>query len=153
MVIGEALNRRADLRARISGLQERIRECVVEEEGVDPPEDATVLLAEVGVMCDELEGLIAQINQSNAVSRLSTGETVTEALARRDVIAVRRKALTEAVAAAAGRGLYSLRRGDARMVRQVSVAELQAEIDSHARERRELENMLQQHNWTAPLVG
>jgi len=152
MVIGEALNRRADLRRRIAALQERIRECVLVEEGAEPPEDAGGLLAEVGTLCDELQNLIAQLNHSNAVSRLSTGETVTEALARRDVIELRRKALNDAVAATTGRGLYSLRRGEARMVRQVSVGDLQREIDSRARERRELENLLQQHNWTAPLV-
>ncbi len=38
------------------------------------------------------------------------------------------------------------------MVRQVNVSELQSKLDELAKERRELDNRLQAHNWRAPLI-
>ncbi len=38
------------------------------------------------------------------------------------------------------------------MVRQVSVSEIQAQIDEMAKQRRELDTLLQAHNWTTPLI-
>lgn len=102
MIIGEALNHRSDLQKRIAQLQDRLRACVVAQEGEEPPENPNELLAEIDRQCDELEGLIAKINHANAQARLTAGETVTEALARRDVIALRQGALRAAIKAATG---------------------------------------------------
>ncbi len=38
MIIGEALNRRADLQKRIAQLQDRVSACVLAQEGEEPPE-------------------------------------------------------------------------------------------------------------------
>jgi hypothetical protein len=38
------------------------------------------------------------------------------------------------------------------MVRQVAVGDLQERVDAQAKERRELENALQEHNCTTPLL-
>lgn len=67
------------------------------QEGEEPPESPDELLAELERRCDELQGLIAKINHTNAGARLATGETVTEGLARRDVIALRQGALRTAI--------------------------------------------------------
>jgi hypothetical protein len=39
------------------------------------------------------------------------------------------------------------------MVRQIKVSDVRTQIDALARERRELDTLLQRHNWTAPLIG
>jgi hypothetical protein len=151
--IGEALNRRADLQKRIAQLQERIGPSVLVQEGDEPPEQADALLAELRDLADELERLIARINHTNAASRLPSGLTVTEALARRDVTALRSAALRSAIRAAADRGPFGrYSRSVIRMIRLVNVGELQAQLDALARARRELESELQQHNWTTPLI-
>jgi hypothetical protein len=80
MILGEALNRRSNLQKRITQLQERLRANVLVQEGGEPAESADELLAELGSLCDELERLIAQINHTNASTKLSSGETVTEGL-------------------------------------------------------------------------
>jgi hypothetical protein len=156
LIIGEALNRRSDLQKRIAQLQDRLSACVIAQEDEEPPEDPHELLAELGGLCDELEGLIAKINHTNATARLTTGETVTEGLARRDTITVRQGALRAAIKAATGGsiglGLTRYSRSEIRMVRQVSVRELQSKLDGLARERRELDNRLQEHNWQATLI-
>lgn len=153
VIIGEALNRRVDLQKRLAQLQDRLRASVLVHEGEEPPEDPADLLQEVDAVCDALQELIAQINHTNAESRLSNGETVTEALARRDVIGLRRGALKSAVDATTDRGFSAFRRSDVRMVRQIKVSDVRAQIDALARERRELDTLLQRNNWTAPLIG
>lgn len=155
-MIGEALNRRSDLQKRIAQLQDRLSACVVVQEDEQPPEDPQELLTELGGLCDELQELIAKINHTNAMSRLQTGETVTQGLARRDTITLRQGALRAAITAATGRsiglGLTRYSRSEIRMVRQVNVSELQSKLDELAKERRELDNRLQAHNWRAPLI-
>lgn len=54
-IVGEALNRRADLQKRIAQLQDRISASVLAQEGEDPPERPDELLAELDGLCDELQ--------------------------------------------------------------------------------------------------
>lgn len=154
VIVGEALNRRSDLQKRIAQLQERLRGSVMVQEGDEPPESAEELLVEIESLCGELQSLIARINHTNAGTRLGTGETVTEGLARRDVLALRQGALRTAVRAATTDGLPFSRysRSEIRMVRQIRVGETQARIDALAKEQRELDTRLQEHNWTTPMV-
>jgi DNA repair exonuclease SbcCD ATPase subunit len=158
LIVGEALNRRADLQKRIAQLQERLSSCVLAQEGEQPPESPDELLAELSGRCDELEELMAKINHTNANARLASGETVTECLARRDVITLRQNTLRTAIKAAtggsfgSGLGLARYSRSEIRMVRQVKVSELQSQLDALSRQRRELDNRLQAHNWQATLM-
>jgi hypothetical protein len=102
LIVGEALNRRADLQKRVAQLQGRLSACVLAQEGEQPPENPEELLAEHDSLCDELEGLIAKINHTNATATLAGGQTVTEGLARRDALALRQGALRAAIKAANG---------------------------------------------------
>ncbi len=121
------------------------------QEGDTPPEDPAKLLAELGELTAELEGLITRINLTNAGSRLGTGETVTAALARRDVLGLRQTVLRAAVdAVGASQARYS--RSEIRLARQIDVAGLRKELDDLARERRELDTAIQEYNWTADLI-
>lgn len=152
--LGEALNRRSDLQKRVAQLGERLRANALAQEGDQPAEPPDELLAELDRACDELETLFARINQTNATTKLPSGGTVTEALARRDVLALRRSALRSAIDGASDRGglfgRYS--RSEIRMIRQIDVAALQAQADALARARRELDSEIQQHNWTTDLI-
>lgn len=155
MIIGEALSRRADLQKRVAQVQDRLRASVLVQEGDEPPEMPEKLLGDLGSLCDELEELIARINHTNASTRLYGGETVTEALARRDVLAIRQDGLRGAVRAATnerGGGLLRYSRSEIRMVRHISVSDIQAQIDELAKRQRELDAELQAHNWTTPLI-
>lgn len=155
MIVGEALSRRADLQKRVGQIQDRLQASALVQEGDEPPESPDELLAELGAVCDELEELIAQINHTNAGTRLPGGETVTEGLARRDVLDLRQGGLRGVIRTTTnegGRGLFRYGRSEIRMVRQVSVGELQSQLDQLAKERRELDTALQAHNWTTPLI-
>lgn len=152
MIVGEALTRRSDLQKRIAQLQDRLSANALVQEGEEPPESPEELLAEYSLLCDELQRLIAQINHTNTGTKLATGETVTEGLARRDVLALRQSGLRAVVRAAMNESFHRYSRSEIRMVRQVSVSEVQAQIDEMAKQRRELDTLLQAHNWTTPLI-
>lgn len=154
MIIGEALNRRSDLQKRIAQLRERLGASVLAQEGEEPPESPQALLEELDSLCEELQSLAAQINHTNAATELPGGETVTAALARRDVLDLRLAVLRAMVKEATGRGgpfsRYS--RSEIRMVRQIEVGEVQRQLDLLAKQRRELDTLLQEHNWSTPMT-
>jgi hypothetical protein len=149
--LGEALTRRADLQARLTHLTTRLRASAVVQEGDKPPEDPERLLAELDTLSAELESLIASINLTNAASALPDGRTVTAALARRDVLARRQSVLRSAAdAVTEAQARYS--RSEIRMIRQLDVVRLHKGADDLARERRELDTAIQEHNWTTDLI-
>jgi len=151
MRLGEALARRSDLQKRIAQLTGRLQASAVVQEGDAPPEDPGALLRDLSEMSSELERLIAAINLTNAASRLDDGRTVTERLAERDVLRLRQGVLrsaADAVAQASAR--YS--RSEIRLARQIDVAAVRREIDDLARQLRELDTAIQEHNWTTELL-
>ncbi|MGH2514918.1 MAG: DIP1984 family protein, partial [Ktedonobacterales bacterium] len=77
--------------------------------------------------------------------------TLTEALARRDVLDIHRSIL-KTIADTASERLerYSLR--EIRRVTTVDVGALRRQIDDLARQRRELDTAIQAANWTTELI-
>jgi hypothetical protein len=149
--LGEALARRAELQSRLSELRDRLAASTLVQEGDSPPEDPAELVAEIDRSADELERLIATINRTNAATELRPGTTMTDALARRDVLGVRHGALkTAADATAVKQARYS--RSEIRMVRTLDMAEIRARVDGLARERRDLDAEIQAANWTVDLA-
>ena len=150
MKLGEALARRSDLQKRLAQLAVRLRESAIVQEGSQPPESPDDLLGEVDRLAEELERLIALINRTNSSTRLPSGVTLTEALARRDVLALRHGVLHQAAEAAAQAQARYVR-SEIRLVRLIDVAAVRARLDDLARERRELDTEIQAHNWTVDL--
>jgi hypothetical protein len=152
MKLGEALARRSELQSRLGEIRDRLRVSAVVQEGDVPPEDPGPLLAEVDRVADELERLIAQINMTNVGTRLASGATLTEALARRDVLGLRHGALKAAADATVQQhARYS--RSEIRLVRTFDVAEVRRRVDELARDRRALDVEIQAANWTVDLTG
>jgi hypothetical protein len=151
MKLGEALSLRADAQKRIAQIGSRLQASAVVQEGDTPPEDPARLLAELAGLTTELERLITAINLTNAAGRLPSGQSVTAALARRDVLAIRQGVLRSAVNAVTDQqARYS--RSEIRLQRQIDVAALRRELDDLARERRELDTAIQELNWSVDLI-
>jgi hypothetical protein len=131
MKLGEALARRSDVQARIAQVRDRLAATALAQEGDEPPEPAGALLAELDALLEELRDLIVAVNRTNAATRLPSGATLTEALARRDVLGMRHSALTAVVKATAqAQARYS--RSEIRIVRTVDVAGLRRAADEAA---------------------
>ncbi len=153
MKLAEALALRADAARRAEQLRTRITASARYQEGETPAEDATALLAEAAEVLGELETLIRRINHTNAAVRVEGG-TLTDALARRDVLRLRHRLVTAAADAAAGesqRGFRQLR-SELKMIPALPVAELRSQADDLARQLREVDTLIQRSNWEAELV-
>ena len=155
MKLAEALALRADASRRIEQLRTRIVANARFQEGEEPAEDAQALLAEAGVALDELEDLIRRINRTNAATRIGPEGTITDALARRDVLRARHSVVTAAADAAAGKsqaGMGRQLRSELKMLTALPVARLRAQADDLARQIRDLDVRIQQSNWEFDLV-
>jgi hypothetical protein len=150
--LAEALALRADAARQVERLRARIVANARFQEGEEPTEDAAALLAEAGRVLDELEGLIRRINRTNAATRMGPEGTITDALARRDVLRARHSVVTAAADAAAGHGTGRQLRSELKMLTALPVAQLRAQADDLARQVRELDARIQQSNWEFDLL-
>lgn len=156
MKLAEALALRSDAQKRLAQLQARAVASARYQEGEDPPERAEELLTEARAVTDEIEGLVRRINRTNASTQLEPGLTVTDAIAQRDALALRRKLVTAVADAAAGhderRGWGRQLRSELRQLTDLPVGELRREADDIARRYRELDVRVQEANWATELV-
>jgi polyhydroxyalkanoate synthesis regulator phasin len=153
MKLAEALALRADAARRVEQLRARIAASARYQEGEAPAEDAAVLLTEAGEVLGELELLMRQINRTNAAT-LVEGGTLTDALARRDVLRLRHSVVTSAANSAVGEGERGLRQllSELKMIPALPVAELRGRADGLARQLREVDTLIQRTNWEADLL-
>lgn len=153
MKLAEALALRADASRRVEQLRTRIAASARYQEGETPAEDAAALLVEAGEVLAELESLIRKINRTNAATRLGQ-ETLTDALARRDVLRLRHRLVAAAADAAAGEGQRGYRqlRSELKMIPALPVAELRGQADELARQVRDVDTLIQRTNWEVDLL-
>jgi hypothetical protein len=153
MKLAEALALRADASRRAEQLRARVTGSARYQEGETPAEDAAALLAEAGEVLGELESLIRRINRTNAATPVDGG-TLTDALARRDVLRLRHSIVTAAADAAAGEGQRGYRqlRSELKMIPALPVADLRRQADDLARQLREVDTLIQRTNWEADLA-
>ncbi|KAA0019502.1 DIP1984 family protein [Antrihabitans cavernicola] len=153
MKLAEALALRADNARKAEQLRTRIVGNARYQEGETPAENAAALVADAEAVFDELESLIRRINKTNAAAAVGDG-TMTDALARRDVLRLRHKTITAAADAAAGAGGGYGRqlRSELTFVSALPVAELRSTADDLARQLRELDVEIQRRNWEVDLA-
>lgn len=154
MKLAEALARRADLTTRLTELRGRALSVAQHQEGDNPAEDPAELIAESDRAAEELRVLITRINTTNLATTVRDGESVTSALARRDVLRLRHRLRTELAdrATTGGSGVFRSLRSEIRLVSAVDVRALRGEADDLARQMRELDTRLQEVNWTTELT-
>ncbi|MCZ1005544.1 DIP1984 family protein [Streptomyces lydicus] len=155
MKLAEALAERAEATRRAEQLRTRVVSSARYQEGETPAEDAAELLAEAGEVLGTLETLIRRINRTNAAVQLGQDGTLTDALARRDVLRLRHSVITAAADAAAGtgeRGYGRQLRSELKMLSALPVAELRGQADVLAREIREIDVRIQRTNWEVDLL-
>ena len=151
MKLAEALIRRADCQKRFEQLKARLIVNAKVQEGDVPAETPAELLAELGRVANELLEFIKRINKTNSVTVFGAGETLSDVLAERDLLALQRAAYAEmAQAASITQGRYT--RSEVKYVATVNVADLQKRVDELAKNYRELDARIQELNWQTELV-
>lgn len=151
MKLAEALIRRADSQKRFEQVKARLVGNAKVQEGDVPAEAPAELIAELDRVAYDLLELIKRINKTNSATVFNGSETLSDALAQRDLIALRRGAYAElAQAASITQGRYM--RSEVKFVATVNVAEIQKNADQLAKEYRERDARIQELNWQAELL-
>jgi hypothetical protein len=151
MKLAEALVLRADLQTRLAQMRTRLTQSALVQEGEQPPENPTELLAELAQMLAQLQDLVARINKTNLQATLPNGTTLTDALAQRDILSQQHSIISELANTASNR-IERYGRSEIRKLATVDVAALRRQLDELARQRRELDTTIQATNWTIDLI-
>jgi hypothetical protein len=157
MKLAEALALRSDLQTRLAQLKERAIAVARYQEGEEPAEVATDLLAQARSICDEIEDLVRRVNRTNSSTEIADGLTITDAIAGRDNLALKRRLVTSVADAAAGHNPNAnpwerQLRSELRQITDVPVSQLRSEADDLARRYRELDVRIQEANWATELI-
>jgi predicted ATP-dependent Lon-type protease len=151
MKLAEALILRADCQKRFEQLKTRIIRSAKVQEGDEPAEKPDELITELEGVSTELAALIKGINKTNSTTLVGEGRTLSDALAERDVLALRRVVYSGlAQAAAVTQDRYS--RSEVKFKSTVSVALIQKRVDELAKAYRELDSRIQELNWKTELA-
>lgn len=151
MKLAEALAERSDCQNRIEELRKRLIRSARVQEGDQPTEDTTELLAETERTFARMLELVSAINRTNSKTGFDNEQSISDAIAERDVAGKRRDFLAGIADAASTRqDRYS--KSEVRFVATVSVGKLHAEVDQLAKRYRELDIRLQELNWKTELI-
>jgi predicted transcriptional regulator len=151
MKLAEALILRADCQKRFGQVKSRLSTNARVQEGDQTAEDPKLLFAELERVAEELSDLIKRINKTNSSTLVQPNQTLSDALADRDVLALRRAAYSE-LAQGAAFTHDRFTRSEIKYVRTIDVAEIQKRSDELAKNYRELDTRIQEINWNTELL-
>lgn len=149
MKLAEALILRADLQTRMEQLRQRLDANARVQEGEKPAENPEDLLKELDEVSAQLEQLIARINLTNA-SVKKDGKTLTELLARREVLSQRISVLRNFLDTASNTVMRGSRM-EVKIYSTVDVAQLRRQADALSQQLRTLDTTIQSTNWLREL--
>ena len=150
MKLANALSQRSELQTRIRQLESRLNNNSLQE-GEQPAEDPMELLKELEADYARLEELISAINRTNNSTKIGEGSTLSDLLAKRDCLKGKLSVLRGFLDNASA----MVRRHSASEIKiksTVDVRQLQKQVDGLSRELRELEETIQEKNWTTELL-
>lgn len=151
MKLANALSQRSELQTRIRQLESRLNNNAQVQEGEKPAEDPAELLQELEADYARLEELISAINRTNNNTKTEGGATLSDLLAKRDCLKGRLSALRNFLDNASA----LVRRhsvSEIKVKSTVDVRQLQKQLDALAKELRELDETIQEKNWTTELL-
>lgn len=152
MKLAEALLLRTDIQKKLASLQARAQKYTVVQEGERPAEDPNEILKQVATIAGDLYRLVFAINSTNLQSRIASGESITEALAKRDSLALYHRILVGVVESCTKPvERYGVK--EIRWVATIDVPAIQKRIDDMAKEIRELNAAIQEAGWRVDLAG
>ena len=151
MKLANALSQRSELQTRIRQLESRLNNNAQVQEGEQPAEDPEELLHALETDYARLEELISAINRTNSSTKVDGGPTLSDLLARRDCLKGRLSVLRGFL----GNASALVRRhsvSEIKVKSTVDVRQLQKQVDALSKELRQLEETIQEKNWTTELI-
>lgn len=150
MKLAEALLFRSEYQQKIDSLLQRIMTNLKVQENEKPHEDPNVLLVEAMRLNDELCLLIKKINRKNNGVKLANGQTISEALADRDMLMKKRQMLST-IATSAGQRDFRLTHTEVKIHSTIDIGKIQKEIDTLSQQFRQIDTQIQGQNWIVDL--
>lgn len=150
MKLANALSQRSELQTRMNQLISRLNNNAQVQEGEQPAEDPEELLKELDEGYARLEKLISAINRTNNSTRVDGGETLSDLLARRDCLKGRLSALRNFLDNASAL-VHRRTASEIKVKSTVNVRALQKQVDELAKQLRELDETIQEKNWTTEI--
>ena len=149
MKLAEALQERADLTRKVASLHARLDNNALVQEGENPAEDPNELLKELDSSLASLEELVTRINTTNC-NTLVNGESLTSLISRRDALTQKIRIYRDLVVSAS-QAARRATRSEIKILSTIDVKATQNNIDAMSKKLRELDNLIQQTNWTTDL--
>jgi uncharacterized coiled-coil DUF342 family protein len=150
MKLATALSERASLQVRLNELQIRLNANAKVQEGDVPSENPVELIAEKDRILDELENLVTRINLTNSKTECD-GVTITELISERDRmkkdVNIMRSFLNNASSKI---DRYS--KTEILIKSTVDISEYQKKLDVISKELRQIDEKIQELNWTTELI-
>lgn len=150
MKLATALSERASLQVRLNELQIRLNANAKVQEGDVPAENPVELIVEKDRILDELENLVTRINLTNSKTECD-GVTITELISKRDRmkkdVNIMRSFLNNASSKI---DRYS--KTEILIKSTVDISEYQKKLDVISKELRQIDEKIQELNWTTELI-
>lgn len=150
MKLATALSERASLQVRLNELQIRLNANAKVQEGDVPAENPVELIAEKDRILDELENLVTRINLTNSRTECD-GVTITELISKRDRmkkdVNIMRSFLNNASSKI---DRYS--KTEILIKSTIDISEYQKKLDVISKELRQIDEKIQELNWTTELI-
>lgn len=152
MKLAEALVQRADIKKRLTEIQNRLAQNARVQDGEQPHENPEAILRELAEALSTYRTLIQRINRTNAATPFGDdGRTITDAIAARDVLLIEQRTL-DALIKAASQVDFRYSRTEIKLVATVNVAEQRRNLDAVAKTLRELDLAIQRVNWEVDVL-
>ncbi len=152
MKLADALLLRSDMNKKLGSLAERIKGNCRVQDGEEPGEDPQKLMAEAFRISQELEQLVCQINRTNLTVKLTTGQTMMEAIAERDRLVLQHKLLKDAATACRVENNY-YSQSEIKWKAVLNIEGLEKQADDVSKRIREVNSAVQEANWNNELVA
>lgn len=150
MKLATALSERASLQVRLSEIQIRLNANAKVQEGDIPAENPVELIAEKDRVLDELENLVTRINLTNSKTEYN-GVTITELISKRDRIKKDVRIMRNFLNIASEKvNRYS--KTEIIIKSTVDINEYQKKLDILSKELRQIDEKIQELNWTTELL-
>ena len=151
MKLALALSERADIQKKINDLGTRLNRNAKVQEGETPTEDPIELISEMEGLYERLEDLISRINRTNNETKCGD-VTLTDLLAKRDCLKARINRLRSFLDNASDLTGRYYSKSEIKTYSTVSVVQMQKKVDALSKEFRELDEKIQETNWTTELI-
>jgi hypothetical protein len=151
MKLALALSERADIQKKINDLGIRLNRNAKVQEGETPTEDPIELISEMEGLYERLEDLISRINRTNNETKCGD-VTMTDLLAKRDCLKARINRLRSFLDNASNLTGRYYSKSEIKTYSTVSVVQMQKKVDALSKEFRELDEKIQETNWTTELI-